>query len=141
MTEHGASDISGQCNTINELKVCVHYRGGEGGEGPLYHLLGENLPAAKIEKTCPETECCKMHCDNKEFQCSQRSYSFSKDLFNFPFSAVACSDNISQNTMLLLFHNVSLPLAPPPLLWSKWLRETALMNVVNEVLKGTFPAP
>lgn len=99
------------------------------------------MPATKMEKTCPETECCKVHCDNKGFQCSQRSYSLSNDLFNFPFSAVDCGDSISQNVMLLLFHYISLPLAPPPLLWSKWLREAALINVVKEVLKGTFPAP
>lgn len=70
-----------------------------------------------------------------------RRHSFPKGLFNFPISAVACGDSISQNMMLLLFRYVSLPFTPPPLLWSKWLREAASMDVVNEVLKGSFSAP
>lgn len=72
--ERGASDISGHRNTINELKVCVHYT--FWGKGHLVHLLGQNIPATKREKTCPETDCSKAPCDNKGFQCSQRSYSF-----------------------------------------------------------------
>lgn len=107
----------------------------------LCHFLGQSMPAAKMEKTCLETQLCKVNCNSKGFQCSQRSYSFPQGLFNFPISAVACGDSISQNMMLLLFRYISLPFTPPPLLWSKWLREAASMDMVNEVLKGSFPAP
>lgn len=137
--ECGASDISGHCNKINELKVCAQYA--YGGKGHLCHLLGQNMTATIMAKTCPETKCCEVHCDSKGFQCSHRSYSFSKDLFNFPFSAVAFGDSTSQNMMLLLFHDSSRPLMPPHLLWSKWPREAVVMHVVHGVLKGTFPSP
>lgn len=56
----------------------------------------------KWNKSALRLECCKVHCDNKGFQCSQRCYSSSKDSFNLPFRSVACGDNIRQNTMLLL---------------------------------------
>lgn len=72
-----------------------------------------------MEKTGLETQHCKVNYDSKGFQCSHRSYSCAKGLFNFPISAVACGDSISQNKMLLLFHYISLPFTPPPLLWSK----------------------
>lgn len=39
MIERGASDISGRCNTINELKVRVHYP--YGGGKAIYAIFGD----------------------------------------------------------------------------------------------------
>lgn len=74
----------------------------------------------------------------KDFNAVRDLAAFWEDLSNFSFCGVACGGSISQNTLLLLFHYNSLPLATPPLLWSKFFREAALMNVVNEGLKDTF---
>lgn len=114
LTAYGAAHMFGHWDTINELKVYVHCT--YGGKDSLCHLLGQNMPAMKMEKRCPETESYKVHCDKKDFQCCQRWYRFSKDLFHFPFIAVSCGDNISWGMMLLLFHHISFPLTPPPLL-------------------------
>lgn len=131
--EPWVSDIPVHCNTINEHKVCVHCT--YGGERPFRPFFGMKHAHQKMEKTGFVTQQCKANCDS-----SQRSYSCPKGLFNFPISAVAYGDCISQNMMLLFFHYACLPFTPPPLLLSKWLRDAASMNVVNGVLKGSFSA-
>ena len=137
--EHGASDISEHCNTINELKVSVHYT--YEGERPFMPSFGarDNTPATKMEKRALRQSAAKCTVITKDFNAVRDLTTFRR--IYLTFSAVTCGDSISQNMMLLLFHYMSLPLATPPLLWSKWLREAALMNVVNEVLEGTFPVP
>lgn len=93
---------------MSKKSVCIIHME---GEDHLCHFIVRKHTRWKMEKTGLETQHCKVNYDSKGFQCSQRSYSCPKGLFNFPISAVAHVDNISQN--ILLFHYISLPFTPP----------------------------
>lgn len=119
---------------MNLRSTCI-IRGGWGEVGKSFNhrcsVLGQNLPATRMGKYALRQSAAKCIVITKDFNAVRDLRAFWR-IYLTSLPAQQPVVIASVKTWCFTFSSTSFsPLAPPPLFWSKWLREAPLMKALS----------